>query len=314
MQDCFHGEHHEHHRHQHVGLAEGMKRPHLKRLRLVMVLSAFYLAAQIAGAYWSGSLALLAEAGHKFSDVSFIALALIAAWFAGLAPTPQKTFGFARIEVVAAFLNGLALVWVAGFILYEAYSRLSGEHHHVEGNLMLWVASGGFLINLACMRALHPSIEENLNVKSAFYHITADLLGSAGTIVSALLIIFFEWHRADSVLSVLIAMLVLYNAIRLLRESTHILMDATPKYFDPDQLELFIRSFQGVLSVHDLHVWTITTGKDALLAHVVVEPEHFNHETVDTIEHGLRERYDLCHITLQIEPPDFADAEARMPF
>lgn len=315
MQDCFHGEHHEHHRHQHAGLAEGMERRHLHRLKLVMLLSALYLLAQVAGGYLSGSLALLAEAGHKFSDVSFIALALVAAWFAGLSATPRKTFGYARMEIIAAFLNGLALLFVSGIILFEAWQRLIGDHHHhVEGNLMLIVACIGFVINLASMNILHASIQENLNVKSAFYHVMADLLGSAGTIVSALLIIFFEWHRADTALSVLIAMLVLYNGIRILKESTHILMDAMPRHFDSAKLEAFIRNHKGVLSVHDLHVWTITTGKEALLAHVVVTPDHFRHDTVHTIEHGLREQYDFCHITLQIEPPDFAETEAEMPF
>ena len=216
MQDCFHGKHHEHHRHQHAGLAEGMERGHLKRLRLVMLLSAVYLAVQVLGGYWSGSLALLAEAGHKFSDVSFIGLALIAAWFAGLSPTPQRTFGYARVEIIAAFLNGLALLWVSGFILYEAYEGLAGgHHHHVEGNLMLIVAGAGFLINLTCLRALHAFVHENLNVKSAFYHIMADLMGSAGTVISALLIIFFDLHWADLVLSVLISLMVLVNGIRL---------------------------------------------------------------------------------------------------
>ncbi len=311
--DCHHGHHHAHHYHAHEGLAEGLSQEHVNKLKWVMGLALFYLLVQLAGGYFSGSLALIAEAGHKLGDTGAIGLALFAAWFARLPASSRKTFGYARIEILAALINGVVLMAVAAFVLMEAYERLMDPHaHHVEGSLMFVVATGGLIINLISASLLLPAKDLNLNIKGAYFHVIADFLGSIGTLISAAVIMIFQVAWVDAGISILIAFLVLSNAIRILIEALHILMEAAPSHLSFEVVQGFIENTHGVRSVHDLHIWTITTGKDALLAHVVVEPDHFRHDTVMSIERALREKFDLCHITLQLEPPDFQEDE--IPF
>ena len=310
---CSHGAHHSHHMHVHAGVAEGLAPEHVRKLQIVLAISLIYLAGQIAGGYLSGSLALLAEASHKFGDMSAIGLALFAAWFAILPASPRKTFGYGRIEVLAALTNGCVLLFVAGLVILEALQRVTNpHHHHVEGDLMFLVAGIGLILNVISASLLLPAKDKNLNIKGAYFHILADLLGSLGTLVSAGAILWFNFQWADTVISVLIACLVLNNAIRILAEALHILMEAAPNHLSFEKVQGFLQSLPEVHSVHDLHIWTITTGKVALLAHVVVHPQHFAPGTVGHLEHVLRHRFDLCHITLQLEPPAFKEDE--LPF
>lgn len=312
--DCQHGHHHAHHHHHHDGVAEGLSRSHIHQLRLVFGLSLAYLLLQFLGGYFSGSLALMAEAGHKLGDASAIALALVAAWFATRPVTERTTFGYGRMEILAALLNGMILVIVAGTILVEAVERLSGmQHHHaIHGELMFGVAAIGFLINIVSAKILHPSTGTNLNIKGAYLHVMTDLAGSIGTMISAVCILLFQWQWLDLLLSGMIALFVLSNAIRILSQAIHILMEASPLHVDLHALETFMLNLPGVRSVHDIHVWTITTGKEALLAHVVVAPESFQNQTVAHIETTLREAYGFCHITIQLEPVGFE--EKAIPF
>lgn len=307
--ECQHGKQHEHHHHHHVGLAEGMAPAYAQKLQWVLGLSVFYLLAQVIGGYLSGSLALLAEAGHKLADVGAIALALFATWFASLSTSPQKTFGYFRVEILAALINGLALAVIAVSILFEAWARLQHGHHHIEGQTMLLVASMGLLINLLAAWILFPARGENLNVKGALYHIVADILGSGGTILTAAGILIFKAMWLDTLISAVIACMVLYNAGRILREAVHILLEAAPDRLSVDAVRQFIHDREGVTDVHDLHIWTITTGKEALLAHVRVTREAFSYHTAQTLEKELRDTFDLCHITVQLEPPGFEEDE-----
>lgn len=310
---CAHGQAHEYHHHHHVGLAKEIAPEYLKKLQWVLCLAIVYLFAQAIGSYLSGSLALLADAGHKLADIFAISLALFASWFSHLASSPRKTFGYYRLEIVAALLNALLLMAMAFYILWEAYERLSHPGHaEIEGGIMLGVACFGLIINLVAAWLLFPSRKQNLNVKGALFHLVADIVDSLGTMLTAGAILLFKLTWLDAVMSVIIAALVLYNAVRILKEAFHILMEAAPHHLEVKEIETFIRTREGVLDVHDVHVWTITTGKDALLAHVKVTQEAFQHELARVLEKDLRERFDLCHITVQLEPPDFV--EEAIPF
>lgn len=309
---CHHGQSPSH-RHHHLGIAEGVGAVYVKKLQIALILGMLYFIAQALGAFFSGSLALFADAGHKLADILAMGLALGASWFAGLAVSPRKTFGFHRLEILAAFLNGLGLFSIALIILWEAGQRLlSGSTVHIEGGIMVWVALFGLGINLASAALLYPSRDMNLNVKGALFHLMADIADSAGTLLTALSVLFFRILWLDAVLSIIIASLVLFNALRLLREALNILMESAPPHLSISAIQEYILSRPGVMEVHDLHVWTVTTGKDALLAHVRVDHDSFRPETVGCLEHDLRERFNLCHLTIQLEPPGFE--EAPIPF
>ncbi|MEB3287869.1 MAG: cation diffusion facilitator family transporter [Vampirovibrionales bacterium] len=310
--ECRHGHHHLHHHHHHEGLAEGLSSDNIKRLRGVLFISIGYLLLQLAGGYFSGSLALMAEAGHKFSDMLAIALALIAAWLATRASTEHRTFGFGRAEILVALGNALVLLLVCAEIIKEAVERLSGHHHEIDSGLMIAVASIGLILNLFSLGILKPSKNRNLNIRGAYLHVMTDMAGSAGTLISAILIWFTHWLWLDLALSILIALLVFSNAIRILAEALHILLEAAPRSIDLNAVERFLLSLPNVKDVHDLHVWTITTGKDALLVHTTVAGEHFVFDTATHIEQQLRERFGFCHITVQLEPEGFE--EAMLPF
>lgn len=310
--DCQHGHHHLHHHHHHDGLAEGLTHENIVRLRNTLLLSAVYLLLQFFGGYFSGSLALMAEAGHKLSDMLAIGLALFAAWFATRPATTEKTFGFGRMEILVAMGNGTVLILVAAEILQEAFHRIHGDHGEINSLLMMGVACIGLLLNLVSMGILRPSRHKNLNVKVAYLHVMTDLIGSAGTLVSAILIWLTHWQWLDLLLSSAIALLVFCNALRILAEALHVLMEAAPSHLDLAKLERFLLGLPHVNHIHDLHVWTITTGKDALLVHANVSKEAFVYDTAKNIESRLRDEYGFCHITVQLEPDGFE--EKALPF
>ncbi|WP_303674909.1 cation diffusion facilitator family transporter [Vampirovibrio chlorellavorus] len=311
--DCHHGRQHIRHHHHHIGVAEGLSVQHVKKLQAVMVLSVLYLLLQAAGGFYSGSLALWADAGHKLADIGAIALALAASWFANLSSSPQKTFGFYRLEILAAFVNAAGLMVVSLLIFAEALQRLlhPGEGH-VHGHIMVGVAGLGFLINVISALVLYPSRSYNLNVKGALLHVMTDIANSVGEMLAAGVILWFGWLWADALIGIAISLMVLVNAGRVLREALNILMEAAPPRLSVPHIHDFILRHPGVQDVHDLHVWTVTTGKEALLAHVQVDEAHFHDETAKALEHELREAFDLCHITVQLEPPGFE--EALLPF
>lgn len=309
---CRHGQHHHHHQH-HAGSAEGITPHYVRKLQIAVGLGIVYLTAQVLGSVFSGSLALMADAGHKLADIGSITLALFASWFSTLSSSPQKTFGFYRLEILAALVNGILLVIMSAVILYEAFERFTGQGHlEIEGHIMFGVAVLGLLLNLVAARILFPARDFNLNVKGALFHIMADIASSLGTMLTALGILFFKAYWMDSMISVVIATLVLYNGIMIFMEAFHILMEASPRHLDVTGIRRYLSERPGVTDVHDLHVWTITTGKNALLAHVSVAQDAFHHETAQSLEKQLRDTFDLCHITVQLEPPGFEEDE--IPF
>jgi len=312
MHPCHHGQvlSHQHH---HIGVAEGVRPLYLKKLQIAMALAVVYLIVQAVGAYFSDSLALWADAGHKLADILAMGLALGASWLASLATSKRKTFGFHRLEILAALINGMALLIIALYILYEAVERLlKGEIIEIKGQVMFSVATIGLILNLVSAILLYPSREMNLNVKGALFHLMTDIADSVSTLLASISVMYLHWFWVDSALSVVIATLVGFNAIRLFKEAFHILIEAAPSPQFVEAIDHFIRHFPGVLDVHDLHLWTITTGKTALLVHVKVNNEHFHSKTVEKLEHELREHFDLCHLTLQLEPEQFQ--EAPIPF
>ena len=292
---------HEHGHHDHHGGATSTR-----KLAYVLGLTAGFTVVEAIGGLLTGSLALLADAGHMLSDAASLALALFAAWLSGRAATPERTFGFKRAEVLAALLNGLALVGISLWILIEAYRRLS-DPPEVLGGWMLAVAALGLLVNVAAAAILLGGHEENINVAAAFRHVLADLLGSVGAVVAAVIILATGWRYADPAVSVVIALLVLVSSWSILREAIRILLEATPRGVDAATVGAAMAARPGVVEVHDLHIWTITSGFPALAAHVLVSPGDDCHARRRELEAMLHDSYGIHHTTLQVDHE--ADAE-----
>ena len=279
-----------------------------KRLAVVLALVVVYMVAEVVGGLLTNSLALLADAGHMLSDAASLALALFALWIAQRPPTPQHTYGYYRTEILAALANGATLVAIAAYIFIEAYERI-GESPHVQGALMMGIATGGLLINLMGLWILNAGKAESLNVRGAWLHVLTDALGSVGAIAAGGLIWAFGWNWADPAASVVIGMLVLYSSWALLKETVAVLMEGAPGHVDVDEVRNGMRAVAGVRAVHDLHVWTITSGMVALSAHVVSSGEREAPDLLEAIQEVLHDQFEIHHVTVQIEPQGFEERE-----
>jgi cobalt-zinc-cadmium efflux system protein len=300
--------HRHHHHHGAAGHAHGAgSERSRRRLRIVLVLTAAYMFAEAAGGWWTGSLALLADAGHMLSDVAALALALVAAWFGSRPATPRKTFGYYRLEILAAFVNGVALVAVSLLVVWEAYERWQAPPVVERSGLMMLVASGGLAVNLACAWLLHADHETDLNVRGAWLHILGDALGSVGAIIAGALMAFYGWYAADPLVSALIALLIVFSSWNLIREATNVLLEGTPAHINLAAVEEAILDTDGVEDVHDLHVWTITSGRDALSAHVTHAPGVVTAELLRSLRARLHAQFGVDHLTIQMETGDFDD-------
>ncbi|HVF51407.1 MAG TPA: cation diffusion facilitator family transporter [Pyrinomonadaceae bacterium] len=277
-----------------------------RRLLVVMVLTALYMLAEAFGGWWTGSLALLADAGHMLTDVAALALALMAVWFSSRPATPSKTFGYYRLEILAAFVNGVALVVVSLVILYEAYERWDSPPA-VRSGAMIVVASGGLLVNLFCAWLLHGDHKHDLNVRGAWLHILGDAFGSVGAIIAGLLMSFYGWYAADPLFSALIGLLIIWSSWQLIREATNVLLEGTPAHISLAAVEDAIRLTDGVEDVHDLHVWTITAGREALSAHVIHARAISQPDLLKELRAKLHDRFGVDHLTIQMETEDFED-------
>lgn len=298
------GHGHHHHGHSHGRPTKENKR----RLTITLVLAASYMAAEVIGGLVTNSLALLADAGHMLSDVAALALALGAIWIAERPPSPRRTYGYYRAEILAALVNGATLLAIAIYIFIEAVQRLR-QPPEVLGGWMLVVAIGGLVVNAIGLAVLSGGKESSLNVRGAWLHVLTDALGSVGAIAAGLLIWLLGWNWVDPVFSVLIVLLVVYSAWALLKESVSVLMESVPRGIDIDDVRNAIVNVPGVASVHDLHVWSITTGLDALSAHVVVSDSRPPRELLKEIRTTLHDRFGIDHVTIQIEPEDLHDAQ-----
>ncbi len=280
-----------------------------RRLLIVLVITGVYMLAEIVGGILTGSLALLADSGHMLGDVLGLVMALAAIRFARRPATAGKTYGFYRAEILAALVNSMALFVVAGWILYAAWQRLYEPGvvgAPIEALPMLLVASGGLIVTLSAVVLLHSAAQRSLNVRGAFLEMVGDLLGSIGTIAAALIILTIGWTPADAVISAVIGVLIVPRAIGLLRSVVDVLLESTPHHLELPQIEAAMLAVSGVESVHDLHLWTITSGFDAMSAHV-----RANGRASDEVLHDLvsmlRGRFGIEHVTLQVEAADHAD-------
>ena len=271
-----------------------------RALGLALAITASFTAVEVVGGLLTGSLAVLADAAHMLSDNVSLALALGALWLAGRPATPKRTYGFERAEVLAALANGVLLVALAIWIFVEAARRLA-DPPEVLGGWMLVIALVGVCVNVAAGAALWHSREQSLNVEGALRHVGADLLGSIGIGVAALLVLVTGWLEADPVVSILIGALVLASSWSILRDATAILLEASPRGIDTRLVGARLAGAPGVVEVHDLHIWTITSGFPALSAHVLVGPDEDCHQRRRELERLLRDEFGVEHTTLQVE-------------
>ena len=271
-----------------------------KALAVVLSFTLTYMIVEIIGGLITGSLALLADAAHMASDNVALGLALFAFWLSGRPATPNRSFGYKRGEILAALFNGVTIVAVSIWIFYEAYQRFF-DPPEILGGWMMVVAVIGLLVNVAGAVILQRSAGENLNMQGALRHIVADLLGSVGVIVAALVILLTGWSYADPLVSVVIGVLVLFSSWRLLRDSVNILLEGSPPGMDANEVGKKMVSVEGVEEVHDLHVWEITSGFPALAAHVLVGENEDCHERRREVEKVLDREFGLEHTTLQVD-------------
>ncbi len=272
----------------------------VKALRTVLLITTVFLGVEVAGGILSGSLALLADAGHMLTDVASLALCLIAFRLSARPRSPDKTFGWRRTEIFAALLNGVALWGLAGVIGYEAVKRIRNPHEINDG-LMTGVAVVGLLANLAGGLLLLRARDRNLNMRGAYLHVLSDALGSVGVLIAALLIAVTGESLWDPIVSLSISALIVLSSVRLIRESVNIFMEGVPAHIDPAALERALRAVPGVSSVHDLHVWTITSGFVSLSAHLTVHKGADPGAVLRVANEVLASRFDIRHSTLQTE-------------
>jgi len=270
------------------------------------MLTVVYMIAEAIGGWWTGSLALLADAGHMFTDVAALLLALIAVWFAARPATSKKTFGYYRLEIIAALVNGVALVVISLFIFVGAYERWLSPPI-VRTGPMIVVASGGLVVNLVCAWILHGRDEIDLNIRGAWMHVMGDALGSVAAIFAGVCMWLFGWYAADAFFSVVISLLIIWGSVRLIRESTNVLLEGTPAHINLAAVEDEILATAGVSAVHDLHVWTITSGREALSAHVIHVDTISQPDLLRELRTKLHDRFGVDHLTIQMETPDFED-------
>ena len=277
--------------------------PHQRALWITFVLTTSFLVVEVVGALVTNSLALLADAGHMLTDVAGLALALFAGWIAQRPATPAKTYGFYRVEILSALLNAVVLFLISFYILYEAYQRFRSPPE-IETGLMFGVAAVGLVVNLIGIAILRRSSGENLNVQGAFLEVVSDTLSSVGVLVAAVIIRLTGWVYADPVLSAVIGVFILPRTWHLMRQAVDVLLEATPAHINLAEVQAALASEPGVVEVHDLHVWSVSSGREALSAHVRLA------ETVSATEAGqllerlqkrLREQFSIEHATLQLE-------------
>lgn len=280
------------------------------RLAAVLFLSLAILGVEVVGGLLANSLALLADAGHMLTDVAGVGMALLAIWFGGRPTTNGRTFGYLRLEILAAVANAVLLFGVAAFVLIEAWRRLS-EPPEVASGLMLAVALVGLAANAVSLVLLRDAQRESLNMRGAYLEVLGDFVGSGAVIVAAIVIALTGWTTADAVASALIGLLILPRTFALLRDATDVLLEATPKGVDMDHVRRHILDAPGVVDCHDLHAWTITSGMNVVSAHVILAEGADAAVTLDALCACLSDDFDIEHSTFQLEMADRRRFEER---
>lgn len=291
-----HGHHHHHHHFDEV--REGNK----KGLLIALIITTGIMLLEFFGGLITNSLALLSDSGHMLSDASSLLLSLVAFWFATRPASPKKTYGFYRFEILAALFNAITLFIIAGFIVFEAFHRFF-EPPTVASGTMIIIAGIGLLANLLSAWSLisKGDVKNNVNLRSAYLHVLGDALGSVGAIIAGFLMLFFEWYIADPIISVVVAILILKSAWGVLTHSIHILMEGTPITIDQKEVKATLEEIDGVIDVHDLHIWTITSGMDSLTCHILIKDDHDSQEILQHAIDKIRDKFKIEHTTIQIE-------------
>ncbi|WP_456276201.1 cation diffusion facilitator family transporter [Bacillus sp. AK128] len=303
-----HGHHHDHHHH-----FEETREGNKKGLTIALLITVSIMLLEFFGGLFTNSLALLSDSGHMLSDASSLLLSLVAMWFAAKPPSPNKTFGFYRFEILAALLNGVTLFLIAGFIVWEAYQRVLDPPVVASGSMML-IASIGLFANLISAWALmrKGDVKNNVNLRSAYLHILGDALGSIGAILAGLVMLLFGWFIADSIISVIVSLLILKSAWGVIKHSIHILMEGTPSRINHSEIKIALESIEGVIDVHDLHIWTITSGLDSLSCHIVIEDSNDHQAILQQAINKMKHSFNLEHTTFQIETEQITHAEMKV--
>ncbi len=289
--DAGHGSHG--HNHDHSNASEGA-------LKLALALTSTVLVAEVIGGFWFHSLALLSDAMHMMTDTFALVLALVAIRLARRAPDRKRTFGYARAEILAAAINAAVLFFVGFYILWEAYQRLRSPAPVATGGMLI-VAIIGLIVNFIALRALAAGSEHSLNVKGAYLEVWADLVGSAAVVLAAIIIHYSGWLWVDPVLAALIGLWVLPRTWSLLKESTHILLEGVPSNIDHQRVQLAIQNTPGVVGLHDLHIWSLSSGKPILTAHVEIASADSANALQRELAEMLLLRFAIQHCTLQLE-------------
>lgn len=281
-----------------------------QKLKWALTISSVYFVAELVAGFLTNSLALLSDAGHMLSDIAAMALSLFAFRIAKRPATLISTYGYHRAEILAALFNGLTLWLIVGIIFTAAYNRLF-QPPQVESLGMLIVAALGLVVNVTAGAILYGSHHHNLNLRGAFLHVVSDAVGSVGAIVAGLVMLATEWYLADPIISILIGVLILHSSWSLVKESLSILMQAVPKGIRLEEVQRTIEEVNGVMKVHDLHVWAVTSGIFTLSAHAVVHNGEDFHEVLNGIEDTLKDRFNIEHVTIQLETESREEKEFK---
>ncbi|MGH9824554.1 MAG: cation diffusion facilitator family transporter [Blastocatellia bacterium] len=282
-----------------------------RRLLAVLGLTFAYMLAEAIGGFFANSLALLSDAGHMLTDVVALLLAMMALVFAGRPATYQKTYGYYRLEILAALANGIALALISVGIFYEALQRLRVPEH-VHGLEVALIATGGLIVNGISAWVLKSSAKSNMNMRGVFLHVAADALGSIGAMAAGALIWFKGVLVADPLISVAICVLIVYGSWQLIKDAVNVLLEGTPSHIDIQSVIDAMQRVEDVREVHDLHVWTISSGKDALSAHCRVQPGASHRLVLECLQDALRREFDIVHATIQIELEEEESAERKL--
>ena len=282
-----------------------------RRLGIVLALTTSYLVAEVVGGLFTGSLALLADAGHMLTDVAGLGLALLAIRFAERPATPERTYGFYRIEILAALANAIVLVGISVYILYEAYQRFRTPPE-IQSGVMLAVALVGLIINIIGIRLLKSASKESLNMKGAYFEVLSDMLTSVGVIVATLIMLTTGWYYADPLISAGIGLFILPRTWMLLRDAVGVLLEGTPADVNLASLRDAIKTVAGVADVHDLHVWSLTSGVNAMSVHAVLGDHGLHDEVLAAVQQRITSEFKIAHATVQVECKGCAAYETHL--
>ena len=297
---------HHHHHHKPVGLSATTS------LTWALGITGVFFLVELAGGWWTGSLALISDALHMGFDLTALGLGLFAARMSRRPADPKRTFGYQRVEVLIALVNGVTLILITGVILREAYARY-WTPQEIKAKEMVVIAGIGLLSNLAAGAVLYRSSRSNINLRGAFLHVLSDALGSVGAIAAGLIVIWTGWRQADPLVSALICLGIVVTSWWLVRDSVHILLEGAPSHLELEHIRAALEALPGVVSVHDMHLWSVTRGTESMSGHVVVESAAHTAPTLRAGAKLLKEHFGITHVTLQVETSGQPECEDTVP-